>query len=355
MSALSIREYVPLAPLTTFGIGGPARWFVAVDNVELLAAAIRWAKQRGIPIFFLGGGSNLVISDDGFDGLVVRIELRGVAVDKDGDAVRLRAGAGEEWDPFVARCVRDGLVGVECLSGIPGTIGATPIQNVGAYGQDVAETIRFVDVLHRRDLSPQRLTPEECRFGYRSSFFKNVDPERYVITAVQYELQRNVRPVVRYPELRKAIEAHTAGSEATAEEVRRSVLEIRRGKGMVIDPADPDTRSAGSFFMNPLMTAEEFAHFEQRARELGIESAPPRYPAEDGSIKSSAAWIIERAGFHKGFGQGRVGISSKHTLALVNRGRATARELLALKEKIQQGVEEKFGVKLHPEPNFVGF
>lgn len=353
-TSLAVEERVSLAPMTTFGIGGEARYFVRVGDVEQLRAAIRWAEARGLALFFLGGGSNLVVSDDGFDGLVVKVELRGVTFREDGDDCYVTVAAGEEWDAFVAQCVDRDLAGIECLSGIPGCVGATPIQNVGAYGQDVSETIVDVETLDRRDLAIVHRTTAECEFGYRYSFFKNVDPERYVVTAVTYQLRRGGAPALRYPELERFVHEHY-GAAPTLRDVRQSVIAIRKRKGMVIDASDPDTRSAGSFFMNPVLDAESFGAFERRVAEvIGPDESAPRYPTPDGKFKTSAAWLIERAGFDKGYGDGRVGISSKHTLALVNRGGARAEELLALVREIQNGVREKFGVELHPEPNFVG-
>jgi UDP-N-acetylmuramate dehydrogenase len=354
---LAPQAHVPLAPFTTFGLGGAARYFVRVSSLAELREAIAWASVRSLSIFFLGGGSNLVVSDDGFDGLVVKIELRGIELRDEGDDVLVTAAAGEEWDALVAFCVERNLAGIECLSGIPGCVGATPIQNVGAYGQDVSETVSAVEVLDRRDGTLRHLTPAECEFGYRSSFFKNVDPERYVVTAVTYRLRRGGSASLRYPELENYVREHH-GESATLQQVRESVIAIRKRKGMVIDPADPDTRSAGSFFMNPLLDADAFADFERRVAAAGVlreGESIPRYPAAAGKVKTSAAWLIERAGFRKGYGEGAAGISSKHTLALVNRGGATTKELVALVEEIQRSVREKFGVELHPEPNFVGF
>lgn len=358
---INIQENVALAPFTTFRVGGPARYFTQVSGVGELREALTWARERTLETFILGGGSNLLVSDDGFDGLVVRIGFKGIETlssPTEPQHVTLSVAAGEEWDSFVQHCVNANLAGVECLSGIPGSVGATPIQNVGAYGQDVSETITSVEVIDRRDLELRVMTSKECEFGYRYSFFKNIEPDRYVVTRVTYSLLYGGDPALRYPELRRHLEEKIGDRLPTLREVREAVLGIRRRKGMVIDESDPDSRSAGSFFMNPVLTVEEFAALEQRAKDaavLGEGDAVPQYPAADGKIKSSAAWLIERAGFGKGYGQGDAGISSKHTLALINRGNAKAADVVALVDEIKTRVRETFGVELHPEPNFIGF
>jgi UDP-N-acetylmuramate dehydrogenase len=310
--------------------------------------AVREADAAGTPLLLLAGGSNVVIADEGFDGLVLRIATRGIERGVQDGAVRLSVAAGESWDELVAGAVADGLVGVECLAGIPGSVGATPIQNVGAYGQEVAETVASVRALDRRSGEVAELAPEECGFGYRTSAFKRVPGER-VVLAVEFLLRRAVRSApVRYGELARALGVELGGS-APAVAVREAVLELRRGKGMVLDPADPDSVSAGSFFTNPILSAEDFGVLEQRAGER-----PPAFGEPDGRVKTSAAWLVERAGFGRGYGDGRAGISSKHTLALVNRGGATTAELVALAREIAAGVQRHFGVALVPEPVFVG-
>jgi UDP-N-acetylmuramate dehydrogenase len=287
----------------------------------------------------LAGGSNLVLPDAGWPGVVVQVQTRGVARD---DGV-LEVQAGEVWDDLVAATVADGLAGFECLSGIPGSVGATPIQNVGAYGQEVAESVRSVRVLDRASGEIETLAPEDCGFGYRTSAFKRSD--RWVVLAVSFALDHgDASQPIRYAELARALEVEL-GAAAPLDEVRAAVLALRRGKGMVIDPADPDTVSAGSFFMNPIVDADAFAR---------LDPAPPGWPQPDGRVKTSAAWLIERAGFHKGYARGRVAISSKHALALVNRGGASTAELLALAREIAAGVRERFGVDLQPEPTVVG-
>lgn len=344
-----IEENVPLAPLTTIGIGGPARFFFRASTVDEIREALAWARDEGVAVFILGGGSNLLISDDGFDGLVLQVDLRGTVIEnEDPETAMVKVAAGEPWDPFVAFCVAHDYAGIECLSGIPGSCGATPIQNVGAYGQDVSETIVRVEVLDRNEGIVKTLTNWDCRFGYRASLFKNHERDRYVVLNVTFRLRRGGEASIRYPELRKFVEERGVGPR-DLHGVREAVIAIRKRKGMVIDPADPDTRSDGSFFMNPVVTAEEYAAFAQKEPEA------PHFPAADGTVKLSAAWLIERAGFHKGYVHGNVGLSSKHTLAVINRGGGTAREVSELVEQVQNGVRERFGVEIHPEPNFIGF
>jgi UDP-N-acetylmuramate dehydrogenase len=345
-----IEEHIALGPLTTIGIGGPARFFFRATGVDALRAALEWARERSLPIFILGGGSNLLISDDGFEGLVIHVDLRGIVVESEDASVMVRVAAGEPWDPFVALAVENGWAGIECLSGIPGSTGATPIQNVGAYGQDVSETIARVEALDRRSGTIRTFTKAECLFGYRASLFKNVDRERYVVTAVTFRLKKGGAATVRYPELRRHLEeAGIAMTDLHA--VREAVIAIRKRKGMVIDPADPDTRSDGSFFMNPILSADEYARFAA----LPAAAGAPHFPGEDGTVKLSAAWLIEHAGFHKGFVHGNVGLSTKHTLAVINRGGGTAAEAVELVRMVQGSVRETFGVEIHPEPNFIGF
>ncbi|HEX2084138.1 MAG TPA: UDP-N-acetylmuramate dehydrogenase [Solirubrobacteraceae bacterium] len=334
-----------LAELTTLRLGGPARRMVEAATEEELVAAVREADASGEPLLLLAGGSNVVVADEGFPGTVVRIVTRGVE-ERGG---RLEVAAGEPWDPFVARCVAEERAGVECLSGIPGSVGATPIQNVGAYGQEVSETIASVRVLDRRTGEVQELPPEACGFSYRSSAFKR-DPSHRVVLAVSFALDRDPlsRPIA-YAELARALRVEI-GARAPLAEVREAVLELRRRKGMVIDPGDPDSVSAGSFFTNPILSREEFARLDERA-----PGAVPNWPGADGRVKTSAAWLIERAGFGKGYGDPQtIAISSKHTLALTNRGAGTTEQLVALAREIADGVRREFGVELHPEPVLVG-
>jgi UDP-N-acetylmuramate dehydrogenase len=345
---LRIEENVPLAPLTTIGIGGPARYFASAASVDEIREGVDWAKRRSQPLFLLGGGSNLLIADDGFRGLVLRIDLRGTVVESEDEFATVKVAAAEPWDTFVAMAVEHRWAGIECLSGIPGSTGATPIQNVGAYGQDVSETIIRVEVLDRSTGVVTSLTNWDCRFGYRTSLFKNYERDRYIVLNVTFRLKAGGDASVRYPELRRYLEER-GQSETDLGLVRDAVIAIRKRKGMVIDPGDPDTRSDGSFFMNPVLSAADYERFAARA------PSAPNFPGSDGSVKLSAAWLIEHAGFTKGFILGNVGLSAKHTLAVINRGGGTAREVRELVGLVQERVREAFGIELHPEPNFIGF
>ena len=341
-----LRQDVPLAPLTTIGIGGPAKYFVRATTVDELRDALTWAAAHQQRIFILGGGSNLLIADEGFDGLVIHVDLRGVTVESVDEYAMVRVAAGEVWDDFVKMTVENGWSGIECLSGIPGSAGATPIQNVGAYGQEVSETIARVEALDRTTSLVRSFTNWDCRFGYRASLFKNYERDRWVVLAVTFRLKVGGSATVRYPELRKYLDERGVALDDLTH-VRDAVIAIRKRKGMVLDATDPDTRSDGSFFMNPILTAEEFERF----RELAPDA--PSFPSNDGTVKLSAAWLIEHAGFTKGFTHGNVGLSSKHTLAIINRGNGTAREVRELVAMIQDKVRERFAVTIHPEPNFI--
>jgi UDP-N-acetylmuramate dehydrogenase len=346
----------PLAPLTTLHLGGPADRLATVETEDELADAVRDADAHDEALLLMAGGSNLVIADAGFPGLVVRIATDGIDHEPDDDGrVRITVQAGEEWDRVVADAVDRDLAGIECLSGIPGSTGATPIQNVGAYGQDVSATVSTVRVLDRRTGAVEDLPPEACGFAYRTSAFKGTGT--HAVLAVTFTLERSESGVgepVRYAELARALDVEV-GEAAPLADVRAAVLELRRAKGMVIDPDDPDSVSAGSFFTNPILPAAEFDALERRASaRLGQDARPPRFPEPDGRVKTSAAWLIERAGFSKGHGEGRVGISAKHALALVNRGGGTTAELIALAREIADTVREDFGVRLEAEPTLVG-
>jgi UDP-N-acetylmuramate dehydrogenase len=319
---------VELAGLTTLRLGGPAGAYVEATTE---AEVVEGARDAAL---ILAGGSNVVVADAGVPGTVLRIATRGV----ERDGTRLTVAAGEDWDALVERCVADGLQGFECLSGIPGSVGATPIQNVGAYGQEVSETVESVRVLDRETGRLETMSGAECGFVYRGSVFKYRD--RRVVLSVTFRLREAATSgPLRYAELARALGIPVGGS-APLREVREAVLALRRRKGMVIDPADPDTVSAGSFFTNPILDA--------------APDGAPAWPEPDGRVKTSAAWLIEQAGFHRGYGNGRAGISTKHTLALVNRGGATTAELMALAREIAAGVRERFGIALHPEPVLVG-
>lgn len=347
--ALHLQPDVGLAPLTTLGIGGPARWFTRASSVDDVAAAHQWAGAHGVELFVLGGGSNVVIADKGFNGLVVQIDVRGVEFTRDGDATVVRVGAGEVWDPLVAAVVGRGLAGLECLSGIPGSVGGTPVQNVGAYGQEVSETIARVTAFDRRLRQLVTMATADCRFAYRMSRFKREDAGRFVVCDVAFRL-RPGHATTTYLDVRRHFEHHGIVSPTVAD-VRSAVLQIRRQKGMVIEPGDPDTRSVGSFFMNPVVPTD----VHRRLAAQFPDGHPPGFTLAGGSVKIPAAWLIEHAGFVKGFGSGRAGLSTKHPLAIVNRGGATARDVLALAVQIKRGVMDRFAIRLQPEPVFVGF
>jgi UDP-N-acetylmuramate dehydrogenase len=372
--AARIRERVMLADYTTLRLGGPARRLVEAATDEQIVAEVRAADGRGEPLLVLGGGSNLVVADEGFPGTVVHVATGGVRRGTGGNGhgpVELAVAAGEDWDAVVAGCVGEGLAGLECLSGIPGLAGATPIQNVGAYGQEVAERIVSVRVYDRRRGAVTDLPGADCGFGYRTSAFKRsiqgpaatgpgAVTGRFVVLGVRFRLTRDrLSTPVRYPELARALGV-AEGGRAPLADVRAAVLGLRRGKGMVLDPDDPDTRSAGSFFVNPVLGQEQFAALERTARaRAGQAARVPCYPADDGMVKVPAAWLIEQAGFRKGYlgpeaGAGQARISSKHTLALVNPGGATASGLLALAREVRDGVRETFGVELASEPVLIG-
>ncbi|MFZ0287370.1 MAG: UDP-N-acetylmuramate dehydrogenase [Terriglobales bacterium] len=347
---MQIRENVPLAPLTTFKVGGPARYLVeAATNAEA-AEAVQFSRAQSLPLFVLGGGSNLVISDDGWPGVVLKVAIAGIDERAEDGKALFEVGAGVEWDKFVGRAVGRNCAGIECLSGIPGSVGGTPVQNVGAYGQEVAETIESVLALDMKDGQMHELCNEACGFSYRTSIFNTSERGRYIILRVTCALEVGGAPRVHYADLKR----YFAGRGApTLAETRDAVRRIRAGKGMLITPGDEDCRSAGSFFKNPVLTAEQFEDLAARAKAKNLQI--PSYPALDAQKKVSAAWLVEHSGFGKGFGFGRVGISRKHALAIVNRGEASAAEIVAFKEEIQQRVEDLWGVRLEPEPVFVGF
>lgn len=338
---------MPLAPLTTLGIGGPARYFFRACSEEQAAAAFDLAGRKGLDVFVLGGGSNIVVSDKGFDGLVIQIAIQGIETHSIEDSALTTAGAGEDWDRFVAFCVANGLAGIECLSGIPGFVGGTPVQNVGAYGQEISETIQIVRCLDRESGEIVQLSNRQCGFAYRTSIFNSTHRERYVVLSVTYRLVPGGPPRIAYRDLIESLPP----AEASLADVRNAVLKVRAAKSMVIDPLDPNSRSAGSFFKNPVVSR---AAFEDVERYSGASDLPYFEIGLD-EIKIPAAWLIENAGFRKGFRLGNVSISTNHSLALVNRGGAAASELIELKNMIQFAVNERFGIALKPEPVFVGF
>jgi len=352
---LEIREHVPLAPLTTLQIGGPARYFAAAHSQTAAQEAFEFAAVRGLPVFVLGGGSNILVSDRGFEGLVLHMRIGGIRMQLDEEGGLVSVGAGENWDDLVAACVGRGLAGVECMSGIPGTVGGTPIQNVGAYGQEVAGLIHEVHVLARAGGRSERMLPSRCGFSYRSSVFNTTEKDRYVVLEVTFRLRRSLHGLVRHKDLKEFFrESPRPPSPA---EVRAAVLEIRAAKGMVLRPGHSDSRSAGSFFKNAILRSEELSALRERisAQAMAPDRAIPMFPAGADRWKVPAAWLIEQAGFHKGYTRGRVSISSRHALALVNLGGATAVELVGLMEEIRDKVYRCFGVVLAPEPVFVGF
>jgi UDP-N-acetylmuramate dehydrogenase len=326
-------------------VGGAARYFVEAHDEATVREARAWTSARGQAFRILGGGSNLVVADEGVDGLVLAVDLRGISVHHDGDAVELTAGAGEPWDDLVRLAVERGWAGVECLSGIPGLVGATPIQNVGAYGQEASETVVSVRALDTRDGEVRDLSAAECRFAYRDSVFKSGEPGRWVILAVRYRLHPGGAPTIRYPEVEQHLAARGI-TRASLADARASVLAIRRAKSMVLDPDDPNRRSCGSFFVNPIVSVEH----ADRLTALRLEPLMPRWPQPDGRVKLSAAWLIERAGFPRGYRRGSAGLSTRHALAIVAHDSARARDILAFARRLQEGVRTRFGVTLVPEP-----
>jgi len=344
---MRIKEGQPLAPLTTLGVGGPARWFAEAASEAEIVAGSDWARGRGVPLFVLGGGSNVLVADAGFDGLVLHIGLKGI--ERDGELFRIAAG--EAWDEFVGRAVADECAGAECMAGIPGTVGGTPVQNVGAYGQEAASIIERVRAFDLAERTFVEFSNAECGFAYRRSRFNTTDRGLYIVTRVDYRLRQNGSPLLTYQDLK----AHFAdwATAPTLAETADAVRSIRQGKAMLLVDCDPDCRSAGSFFKNPEVTEEVAERVRKVAESAGV---PFRiFPTDDGLMKVSAAWLIEQAGFKKGYRLGAAGISSRHTLALVNCGGATAGEILALAEKIRAAVEDKFGIRLEMEPEMVGF
>jgi UDP-N-acetylmuramate dehydrogenase len=351
---MQVLENIPLAPLTTFRIGGPARFFVEAKTIADVEESVRFARTRDVPLFVLGGGSNLVVADAGWRGLVLKIGISGIerraGAANDGSAL-FDVGAGESWDRFVSHAVMAHCAGVECLSGIPGSVGGTPVQNVGAYGQEVSNTIESVEVFDLKDNQVRELCNEACGFSYRSSIFNTTERGRFIILRVTYALAPGGEPHLEYADLKR----HFEGRETMPNlaETREAVRHIRARKGMLIVEGDPDCRSAGSFFKNPVLSEEQHEDLEKRAADKKLTI--PSYPALDKSRKVSAAWLVEHSGFARGYGFGHAGISRKHALAIVNRGGATATEIIALKDQIQQRVEEIWAVRLETEPVMVGF
>jgi UDP-N-acetylmuramate dehydrogenase len=341
-----LEQNKPLAQFTTLGIGGPARWFLQATQEEQIAEAAKWTRNRGVRLFVLGGGSNLVVADSGYDGLVMHVAMKGIEVQDAAGQRVYRIAAGEDWDTFVQRTVDENCAGLECLAGIPGTVGGTPVQNVGAYGQEVSSTIERVRAFDLATHEWTELSAWECGFAYRRSRFNVSHRGRFVVTRVDYRLKPGGAPTLSYPDLKRAFAADAHPSLA---EVAAAVRRIRQAKGMLLVEGDPDCRSAGSFFKNPVIAEEQAALV---AEISGQE--PPRFPVY-GKVKVPAAWLIEQAGFRKGYTLGNAGISTRHTLALINRGGAMSREILALAERIRAAVRERFGILLEMEPVLVGF
>lgn len=337
---MQVEDSVALAPLTTIGVGGAAAHYARVTTEAELREALAWAGSRGLAVRVLGGGSNVVVADAGYPGLVIDLALRGVSISE--NEVRVRAG--EPWDELVESLVSRGYQGLECLSGIPGRVGATPIQNVGAYGQDVSETIVRVETFDTKQSAVRVFESAECGFAYRDSFFKSTEPGRYIVTEVHFRLHPGGAPALRYAELERAFAGARAPSLA---EVRATVLRLRRAKSMLLDASDPNSRSCGSFFVNPVLSPAAFADFGARAAG---EGNVPSFPQADGRVKLSAGWLIEHAGFPRGLRDGHVGLSTQHALALVAREGARAADVLGLAQRIQAGVHARFGVHLEPEP-----
>ena len=336
-----------LAAHTTTRVGGPARRWLEPESEAELVEAVREADANGEPVLVLGGGSNVLVADEGFDGTVVHTgRVRGIRTDDVAacSGAFMTVAAGEPWDAFVATTIASRQVGIEALSGIPGLVGATPIQNVGAYGQEVSQTIARVRVWDRAEQRVVTRSAIECHFGYRSSIFKAI-PDRFVVLTVSFQFRLGTQSMpVRYAELARSLGIEP-GSRAPMTEVRQAVLDLRRSKGMVLDGDDRDTWSAGSFFTNPVL---------EPALADRLPAEAPRYPQPDGGVKTSAAWLIEHAGFSRGYGSGLARLSTKHTLALTNRGGATAAELVALAREVRDGVEAAYGIRLVPEPVLIG-
>jgi UDP-N-acetylmuramate dehydrogenase len=351
---LITQENIPLAPLTTFNVGGPARYFIDAHSEHDVSEAVAFAFARKLPLFILGGGSNLLVSDSGWSGLVLKVSLAGVEFEGDRQKMLFHASAGENWDSLVALAVSKNCGGIECLSGIPGTIGGTPVQNVGAYGQEVSQTISRVRALEIATGAVLDLSNTDCGFSYRSSIFNGARRNEFIVLEVSFRLCRNCEPRIEYADVKNFFAEHEP-EKPTLQQVRDAVRSIRQSKAMLLVEGDEDCRSAGSFFKNPIVTAAEANRIQSLAEQRAPGKAMPRFPAADGQVKLAAAWLVEKSGFPKGYSMGPVGISRKHSLAIVNRGGATARDILVLKDEIEEKVFDIWGVRLHPEPVFVGF
>ncbi len=350
---LTPDQNVSLSGYTSIGLGGKADYFAACESVGAIREALSFAAAKKCPVQVIGGGSNIIFADEGYRGLVLQVALKGVATRDDGSHELVTAAAGEEWDALVQFCIDRSLAGVECLSGIPGLVGATPIQNVGAYGQEVGDTIVSLGAIERKTHREREFQGRDCAFGYRRSRFKSSDADTYIITHVTFRLPKHGKPEIRYPELARHLESTTdlkllEPGRAALMAVRRGVLALRRKKSMVLDPSDPHARSVGSFFVNPVVTKEAFQHLQERWKSSGESEPIPTFPAGD-KVKIPAAWLVEHAGFRKGYRLEGVGISQHHALALVNYGGST-RELLDLARRIEDRVFKTFEIRLSREP-----
>ena len=340
---------MPLSERTTLGVGGPARWFVEARSEADVRDAFAWAENRSVPVLVLGGGSNLVVSDAGFDGLAMRVRVPGVTAEHDGDRVTVTVGSGESWNAFVRHAVENQWAGVECLAGIPGQVGAAPVQNIGAYGQEIADTLVRVRVWDRREKRVISIPDVECRFGYRTSRFNTSDTGRFIILNITLALVENGPALVKYPDLRRHFEKMRG--RPNLREVYDAVRSIRARKGMLLSPEDPESRSAGSFFKNPALDVKQWAKLVEKAGDADV----PCFPQKDGTRKVPAAWLIENSGMRRGQSFGNVRLSKKHVLALVNPGTATAADVVDAARTIQGKVKEAWGIRMVPEPVFAGF
>lgn len=364
---LLLQENVPLAPVTTLGIGGPARYFVEARDDSDVLEANTWARERQLPIFVLGGGSNIVVADEGFPGVVIHIAVPGMEASpqfqSSSQENAYEVGASIKWDSFVAFAVENNLAGIECLSGIPGSVGGTPVQNVGAYGQEVSSVIRTVRVLDRVESKIRELNNDECGFSYRKSIFNTAARDRYIVLSVIFGLSPGGAASLGYVELQEYFRC--VNRRPSLREVREAVRNIRRRKAMLLVPNDPDCRSVGSFFKNPIVSETQYQDLANQFPDRTVPHYPvPHSPAQTAGtspqVKLAAAWLIEQAGLAKGYPStsqrtSPVGLSTKHTLALINRGGATAGDVVALMKEIQVRVHNRFNIFLQPEPVFVGF
>lgn len=346
---MNLLENIPLAPLTTMGVGGPARYLVEAASAGEVCDAVAFARQQSLPLFVLGAGSNVVVSDAGFSGLVLKPIISGIRSARVEESLVLTVGAGEDWDDFVAHAVAADAAGLECLSGIPGTVGATPVQNVGAYGQEVSDTISALQALDTVSGKSRTFNGDQCAFTYRGSRFNAGDSRRYVILSVTFKLTLGAAARISYADLRKFF----GDGRPSLQDVRQAVLQLRQAKGMLLGSGPEDLRSAGSFFKNPVLSSSAYRALQERTAAEGLSL--PSYPALASQHKVPAAWLVEQAGFAKGYIRGAVGISPRHALAIVNLGGATAAEIIALRDDIQRAVRDRFGIELHPEPVFLGF